>query len=160
MKFNQLSVAANKSRNRVGRGISAGQGKTAGMGTKGQKARTGHGKKEGFEGGQTPFMMRTPKLRGFRSHHPKAELVYTAQLNDLKGKVDNMTLAEAGITSSPYVKVKLVNKGELKVKVDVTLQGASASCVEAIQKLGGTFTKIAILKRAVTSLSEKKQPKS
>ena len=141
MKFNELTVAKTKNSTRVGRGISAGKGKTAGRGTKGQKARAGSGKKEGFEGGQTPIMKRTPKNRGFRSIRPKAEVVYTSQLNGLKGAVTNATLAEAGVLKSAFSNAKLVVKGELTSNVSITLQGASAKASEVVQKAGGSFTK-------------------
>lgn len=141
MKFNELQVSSNPGKRRVGRGIAAGQGKTAGRGTKGQKSRTGKSRRPGFEGGQNPLMMRLPKLPGFRSNTPKMENVYTGQLDAFKGVVDNFTLFEAGITSSPYVRVKLVVKGELTKKVDVKVQAASESAIAAVQKAGGTFTK-------------------
>lgn len=147
MKFNQLIVTSNASRTRVGRGIAAGKGKTAGRGTKGQKSRTGHGKKEGFEGGQTPMMKRTPKLRGFRSIRPKAEVVYTSDLNQFKGAVTNETMYQAGLISSAYSKVKIVVRGDITAKVDVVAQGASEKAKEAIQKAGGSFTSVERLKR-------------
>ncbi len=142
MKINELSVQKNKRSRRVGQGISAGQGKTAGKGTKGQKARTGHGKKEGFEGGQTPLMMRLPKLRGFRSIHPKAQVVYTSSLANAGAKVTNQTLFEAGMVANAYAITKVVFDGDVAKKVDVELQGASTKAKEAIQKAGGTFKKI------------------
>lgn len=141
MKFNELTVKKSKNSTRVGRGIAAGKGKTAGRGTKGQKARAGSGKKEGFEGGQTPIMKSTPKNRGFRSHRPKAEVVYTSDLNAFKGAVSNATLAEAGIIKSAFSNAKLVVRGELTSNVTLTLQGASEKAIEAVQKAGGTFTK-------------------
>ena len=95
MKYNDLKVEKNTRPSRKGRGISAGQGKTAGRGTKGQKARAGHNKMPaGFMGGQRAIMQAVPKLKGFKSFHPKAEVVYTDRLNELKGKVDNLILAE------------------------------------------------------------------
>ena len=98
MKYNELSVSKNQSRKRVGRGISAGQGKTAGRGTKGQKSRTGHSKMPaGFMGGQRAIMQAIPKLKGFKSIHDKAQVIYTDNLNELSGKVDNFILADANI---------------------------------------------------------------
>ena len=141
MKFNQLSVNSAKSKKRVGRGISAGRGKTAGRGTKGQKARAGSGKKEGFEGGQTPIMMRAPKLRGFKSFRPSTETVYTGQLNGFSGNVDNLALYESGLVKSAFSNVKLVVKGELSKALKISLQGISASALEVVQKAGGSFTK-------------------
>ena len=148
MKYNELQVQKQKRGNRVGRGISAGQGKTAGRGTKGYGSRTGSKKKPGFEGGQTPLMQKLPKLPGFTSHTLKAENVHTDQLNTFtSGTVDNFTLAEAGLTSSPYVRVKLIARGEVTPKLKVILQGASETAVAAIQKAGGTFEKIARVQR-------------
>ena len=153
MKYNDLVVEKNTRPSRKGRGISAGQGKTAGRGTKGQKARTGHRKMPaGFMGGQRAIMQAVPKLKGFKSFHAKAEVVYTDRLNDLKGKVDNYVLAENSLISSPFVKVKVITRGELSSKIDLETQFASKSAVEAIKKAGGSFKKVEILKKP-----EKKQ---
>ena len=146
MKYNDLVVEKNTRPSRKGRGISAGQGKTAGRGTKGQKARTGHRKMTiGFMGGQRAIMQAVPKLKGFKSFHAKAEVVYTDRLNDLKGKVDNYKLAEESLISSPFVKVKVISRGELTAKIDLETQFASKSAVEAIKKAGGSFKKVAII---------------
>ncbi len=148
MKYNDLTVEKNARPTRKGRGIAAGQGKTAGRGTKGQKARTGHRKMPtGFMGGQRAIMQAVPKLKGFKSFHAKAEVIYTDRLNDLKGKVDNFVLAENSLISSPYVKVKVISRGELTAKIDLETQFASKSAVEAIKKAGGSFKKVAILKK-------------
>lgn len=157
MKFNELNTSRNKSAKRAGRGISAGRGKTAGRGTKGQNARTGGGTRPGFEGGQNPLVKRLPKLAGFRSIRPKAENVYTGQLDRVKGTVDNFTLFNAGITSSPYVKVKLVVKGDVKNKVTVKLQSASEAAIEQVQKAGGSFTVIEQVKRQKTEARANKK---
>ena len=148
MKYNDLEVYANTRPNRKGRGISTGQGKTAGRGTKGQKARTGHSKMPaGFMGGQRAIMQAVPKLKGFKSFHAKAEVVYTDRLNDLSGKVDNYALADAALISSPFVKVKVISRGELTAKIELETQFASKSAVEAIKKAGGSFKKVEILKK-------------
>ena len=148
MKYNELVVEKNTRPSRKGRGISAGQGKTAGRGTKGQKARTGHHKRPaGFMGGQRAIMQAVPKLKGFKSFHAKAEVVYTDRLNELKGKVDNFALAEAALISSPFVKVKVITRGELTSKIELETQFASKSAVEAIKKAGGSFKKVATLKK-------------
>lgn len=155
MKYNNLSVGVTKSRKRVGRGIAAGQGKTAGRGTKGQGARTGFSKRPGFEGGQNPLMQRLPKLHGFRSFRVKAENVFTDQLNDLGATVDNNVLAEKGLVSSPYVRVKLLARGDVTKKVTVSLQAASASAVAAIEKAGGGFKQTARQMRPSTKKEDK-----
>ncbi len=145
MKYNDLIVEKNTRPSRKGRGISAGQGKTAGRGTKGQKARTGHRKMAaGFMGGQRAIMQAIPKLKGFKSIHAKAEVVYTDRLNDLKGNVDNFVLADQNLISNPYTKVKVISRGELTAKINLETQFASKTAVAAIEKAGGSFKKVAV----------------
>lgn len=147
MKFNELSVTKQTKPTRVGRGISAGKGKTAGRGTKGQGARKST-VRAGFEGGQMPLYMRLPKLRGFKSKRPVVENVYTGQLAQVKGAiVDANSLAEAGLISSPYAPVKLVTKGELTAKKTVKLPAASKSAVEMVEKAGGSYHRVERLAR-------------
>jgi large subunit ribosomal protein L15 len=143
VKYNELTIKKNKPAMRAGRGISAGRGKTAGRGTKGQGSRKSGGVRLGFEGGQTPLVMRTPKLRGFKSKRAPNENIYTGQLEQIKKTaIDNQTVFEAGFASSPNVYVKLLLNGEIKTKKDVKLQGASKNAVKAVEKAGGSFTKI------------------
>ena len=145
MKYNELNVIANSSRKRVGRGIAAGQGKTAGRGTKGQKSRTGHSKMPaGFMGGQRAIMQAIPKMKGFKSLHAKAQVVYTDTLDTLKGKVDNFKLAEANLIANPYASVKVITRGEITSKVELETQFASKTAVAAIKKAGGSFKKVAV----------------
>ena len=152
MKFNELNVKKNKQARRVGRGIAAGQGKTAGRGTKGYGARTGSKARPGFSGGQNPLMQQLPKLPGFRSYRAKAENVYTNDLEQFSGKtVDTAVLADAGLISNAYVTVKLLKRGELTKKVTVQLQGASATAIEAVEAAGGSFEKVARVGRPKTS---------
>jgi large subunit ribosomal protein L15 len=152
MKYNELNVSKHKSGRRVGRGIAAGQGKTAGRGTKGQGARTGAKARPGFSGGQNPLMQKLPKLPGFRSYRTKAENVFTGDLEQFAGKtVDTAVLADAGLISSAYVTVKLLKRGDLTKKVTVKLAGASSTAVEAVEKAGGSFEKVARQGRPVTS---------
>jgi large subunit ribosomal protein L15 len=157
MKYNELNMTSQKSPTRVGRGIAAGKGKTAGRGTKGQNARKSGGVRPGFEGGQNPLMQRLPKMRGFRAVKPQAETVYTGQLNDFKGVVDNFKLFEAGLVSTPYGRVKVVLNGELSAKVDVKLQGASQTAQAAIKKAGGNFTVVSQPKRTKKDSSKAKK---
>lgn len=144
MKYNQLEISKQRQPKRLGRGISAGGGKTSGRGTKGQGARKSGGVRPGFEGGQMPLYMRLPHNRGFKSRRPKAEVVYTGQLDSVrKPVVDNAALYEAGLLDSPYSTVKLVLKGDLKTKKTVQLQAGSAGAQTAVKKAGGSFTKSA-----------------
>ncbi len=156
MKFNDLNLTKNRSPKRVGRGTASGHGKTAGRGTKGQSSRSGGKVRPGFEGGQNPLYKRLPKLPGFTSHRPKAENIYTGQLDAFAGKtVDNFTLANAGLVSSPYTKVKLISKGEVTKKVTVKLQAASETAIEAVQKAGGSFSVVDQVKRLPKEKSDK-----
>lgn len=144
MKYNELMVTANKDRKRVGRGISAGQGKTAGRGTKGQGSRTGKKLAAGFMGGQRSLVTAVPKHRGFKSLRTPAQIVYLDRLNDFKGKTaDNMTLFEAGFIATPFHTVKVIARGELTAKVTLKVQAASKSVQEAVAKAGGSFEKVA-----------------
>ena len=148
MKYNDLSVEKNTRPSRKGRGIAAGQGKTAGRGTKGQKSRAGHNKMPAsFMGGQRAIMQAVPKLKGFKSFHPKAEVVYTDRLNELKGKVDNFALAKAELISTPFAKVKVILRGEVKNKIDLETQFISKTAKKAIEKVGGSFKKVEIPKK-------------
>jgi large subunit ribosomal protein L15 len=147
MKYHELKVNKNKPKTRVGRGIAAGKGKTAGRGTKGQKARTGATRKPGFEGGQNPLMQRLPKLRGFTSQRAKVEEVKTSTLNNLNGVIDNFKLYDAGLLQSPYTKAKLIYSGEITKKLEVKLQAATSNSIDALQKKGGKFTLTSQVKR-------------
>lgn len=152
MKYNDLTVNKNTRPSRAGRGISAGLGKTAGRGTKGQKSRTGHRKMPtGFMGGQRAIMQAIPKLKGFKSLHDKAEVVYTDNLNALSGDVDNFVLAENALIKSPFNKVKVILRGEVTAKINLSTQFASKTAVAAIEKAGGKFTKVNIPQRAKKS---------
>lgn len=160
MKFNELQTKRAKTAKRVGRGISAGQGKTAGRGTKGYGSRTGSKARPGFAGGQNPIMQALPKLPGFRSLRTKAENVHTGQLEQFGGKtVDSQVLADAGLISNAYVSVKLITgKGSLTKKVTVKLPAISASALEAIQSAGGTFEETVRTQRPITSEKSRKAP--
>jgi large subunit ribosomal protein L15 len=145
MKYHELKVAATPDRKRVGRGIAAGQGKTAGRGTKGQGARTGKKLNAMFQGGQRPLAKAIPKARGFKSLRTPAQVVYLDHLNAFKGKtVDNMALFEADLIGAPFQAVKVIARGELTEKVIVHVAGASKSVIAAITKAGGTFVKTAV----------------
>lgn len=153
MKFNELKTIRVKQSRRVGRGIAAGQGKTAGRGTKGYGSRTGSKAKPGFTGGQNPLMQKLPKLPGFKSHKTPMENVYTGQLDALVSAktVTTQVLADANIISNPYVNVKLIVKGDVTKAVTVEVQGASARAIEAVGNAGGSVTIVPRLGRPATS---------
>lgn len=155
MKFNDLTISKNRKTTRVGRGISAGKGKTAGRGTKGQGSRKSGGVRPGFEGGQMPLYMRIPKLRGFTSKRLPCVNIYTSQLDKIgKAIVDTKVLAEAGLIEHPYLRVKLITNGDLLKKVTVKLQAASQSAIKTVEKAGGTFEKVEQVKRPSTKQSK------
>lgn len=154
MKYNELTVARQRKVQRVGRGISAGRGKTAGRGTKGQGSRKSP-IRAGFEGGQMPLYMRLPKLRGFKSHRPTTETVYTGQLDKISGAtIDTTSLHKAGLISNPHVSVKLIVKGELKSKKTVKLPRASQTAIAAIKKAGGAYERVEQLGRPASKTSK------
>ncbi|HEX4662515.1 MAG TPA: 50S ribosomal protein L15 [Candidatus Saccharimonadales bacterium] len=145
MKYHELDATANKDRKRKGRGIAAGQGKTAGRGTKGQNSRTGHKLRATFMGGQRSLVQAIPKKKGFKSLHAPAQVVYLDELGSITGKVaTNESLFADGLIGTPFHAVKVISRGELTKAVAVKVQGASASAQAAITKAGGSFEKVAV----------------
>ena len=140
MKLNTISPApgAKKTRLRVGRGASAGQGKTCGRGVKGQRARKGGYHKVGFEGGQMPLQRRLPKI-GFRSKI--SPLVAEVRLNELAlvagGVVDLDALKKAGVVPANSVRARVMLSGEIKTAVTVKGVGVTKGARAAIEAAGG-----------------------
>ena len=148
-KLNELSPreGSTKGRMRVGRGPGSGKGKTAGRGVKGQKARSGVAI-AGFEGGQMPLHMRMPK-RGFNNINRKdfaevnlwrLEQAIAAGKLDAKKAIDAEVLIAAGVIRRKLDGVKLLGKGELSTKLNLTVYSATAAARAAVEKAGGTLT--------------------
>ena len=142
MKLHELMPAegATKEAKRIGRGHGSGNGKTAGKGHKGQKARAGHGQRPGFEGGQMPLQRRVPK-RGFNNIFAKEYQVINVsalEVFDDGAVVDATAMADKGIVKCACVPVKVLGNGELTKKLTVTAAAFSASATDKIQKVGGT----------------------
>jgi large subunit ribosomal protein L15 len=140
MRLNTLKPArgARRPRLRVGRGASAGQGKTCGRGTKGQRARKGGYHKVGFEGGQMPLQRRMPKV-GFRSDikRTRAE-VRLHELAKVAGEVvDLEALKQAGVVAPSAERAKVVLSGELKKAVTLKGVAATKGARAAIEAAGG-----------------------
>lgn len=155
MKYNELQIIANKDRKRVGRGISAGQGKTAGRGTKGQGARTGKKLAPTFAGGQRSLVAAVPKARGFKSLRKPAQVVYLDTLNALKGKtIDNFVLYEEGYIETPFHTVKVIVRGEITEKVTLKVAGISKTAEAAVIKAGGSYIKTSVPLRQSTKEAE------
>ena len=124
---------------RRGRGHGSGNGKTAGKGHKGQKARSG-APRPGFEGGQLPLYRRLPK-RGFTNINSKNIIgIGVDRLNAFEdgAEVTVAALVEKGIVSNPKDGVKILGNGELTKKLDVKVNAYSASAEEKIEAVGGT----------------------
>ena len=142
MKLHELkpSEGSRKVRNRVGRGIGSGNGKTSGKGHKGQNARSGGGVRPGFEGGQMPLFQRLPK-RGFTNINRKDYAVINLnRLNsfDEGTEVTPELLLETGAISKLKAGVKILGNGKLEKKLTVKANKFSASAKEAIEAAGGT----------------------
>lgn len=142
MKLHEMKPVegARKERNRVGRGMASGNGKTSGRGHKGQKARSGGGVRLGFEGGQLPLFRRLPK-RGFTNINRKDyAIVNLDQLNRFEEgtEVTPALLIETGVVSNEKSGIKILGNGELTVKLTVKAHKFSASAKEAIEGKGGT----------------------
>ncbi len=141
MKLNSISPAAGakKPRLRVGRGASAGQGKTCGRGVKGQRARKGGYHKVGFEGGQMPLQRRLPKV-GFRSK--LSPLVAEVRLNELElvegGVVDLGSLKKAGVVPATAERARVMLSGAIRKAVTVKGVGVTKGARAAIEAAGGT----------------------
>ena len=155
-KYNELNLTASKRPKRVGRGIAAGQGMTAGRGTKGQNSRTGKKHGPNFAGGSRTLVTAIPKARGFKSLRTPSQVVYLDHLNPFKGKVvNNQSLHDAGYISSPYQSVKVIKRGELTEKITLEVSAASKSVRDAVITAGGTFVKTAVPLRMSTKKTEK-----
>ncbi len=148
MKLNELrdNPGATKKRTRVGRGPGSGKGKMGGRGIKGQKSRSGVAI-NGYEGGQMPLYQRLPK-RGFNKPNRKAFAVVNLGLIQKfidEGKLDataavtEETLLASGLVRRIKDGVRVLNKGEITAKVDITVTGASKAAVEAVEKAGGSL---------------------
>lgn len=141
MKLHELSPAIGsvKESKRIGRGHGSGNGKTAGKGHKGQKARAGHGMRIGFEGGQMPLQRRVPK-RGFNNIFAEEWISINVAALDVfedGATVDATALAEKGIIKNSDKPVKVLGNGKLSKKLTVNLNAYSASAAEKINAAGG-----------------------
>ena len=139
MKLDELKPAVKKvKRNRVGRGIASGNGKTSGRGHKGQKARSGGGVRRGFEGGQTPLYRRLPK-RGFNNINSKNYTEVTLKMLNKSQATDVTaeTLLAEGIIGKINDGIVVLATGKLEKKLNVKAVKFTAKAKEAIEALGG-----------------------
>ncbi len=141
MKMHELApaIGSTKESKRIGRGHGSGNGKTAGKGHKGQKARAGHGMRPGFEGGQMPLQRRVPK-RGFNNIFAKEWLainVSALEVFEDGTVVDAAALEAKGIIKKACLPVKVLGNGKITKKLEVKLNAFSASAAEKINAAGG-----------------------
>jgi large subunit ribosomal protein L15 len=166
MRLNQIkdNSGARKFRVRIGRGIGSGVGKTGGRGGKGQTARAG-ARLGGFEGGQMPLHRRLPK-RGFNKWARKE--FNEVNLGGLQRAIDDgrlkagrpidiAALVAAGVLRRPKDGVRLLGGGELKVKLDITVDHATASAKAAVEKAGGS---VKIIEKQALPADEAKRRKT
>ncbi len=143
MRLNDLKPAsgARRGRKRLGCGIGSGHGKTGGRGHKGQKSRTGGKVARGFEGGQMPLIRRVPK-RGFTPLSRNSyQLVNIDQLErfDAGSRLDSASLFEAGLIRNAVSPVKLLGKGDLSKKLNISVAAASAQAARKVEAAGGSL---------------------
>jgi large subunit ribosomal protein L15 len=166
MRLNDIkdNAGSRKMRVRIGRGIGSGVGKTGGRGGKGQTARTGV-RIGGFEGGQMPLHRRLPK-RGFNKRGRKdwneiniGALQEAIDAGRIKGgqAIDVAALVGAGILRRPKDGLRLLGEGELKAKLQITVNHATATAKAAVEKAGGS---IKIIEKKVLAADEAKRAKS
>tara|TARA_Y100000992_G_scaffold214118_1_gene147626 strand:- start:33 stop:485 length:453 start_codon:yes stop_codon:yes gene_type:complete len=148
MKLNNLTKT-NKKKIRPGRGIGSGKGKTSGRGHKGQKARSGVAIKS-FEGGQMPLFRRLPK-RGFKSFKKSNTAIlnlsniqsfFDKKKLTLSNNLDLKTLQSKNIIAKKYEKLKILGQGEIKNKINLSVNFVSKQAKEKIEKIGGKLTLI------------------
>jgi len=155
LNLSNLSPAQpRKDRKRVGRGLGSGKGRYSGRGIKGQKSRSGsHKMPVGFEGGQMPIDMRTPKLRGntsvdampigpFRTYSQPVNVGALEERFDAGAEITPESLRAVGLISKISVDVKVLGEGELTKMLSVTAHSFSKTAVEKIEAAGGTVTRL------------------
>jgi large subunit ribosomal protein L15 len=166
MRLNELkdNPGSRKMRVRIGRGIGSGMGKMGGRGGKGQTARAGV-RLRGFEGGQMPLHRRLPK-RGFNKRDRKVfneinlgrlQAAVDANVIDAAKPVDLGALVAAGMVRRPLDGLRLLGDGELKAKLALTVNHASAKAKAAVEQAGGSVT---LIQKKVLAADEAKRKKS
>ncbi|HVD98372.1 MAG TPA: 50S ribosomal protein L15 [Cytophagaceae bacterium] len=146
MKLNTLTPAKGsvKSEKRIGRGTGSGKGGTSTRGHKGAKSRSGYSSKIGFEGGQMPLYRRLPKFGFNNPNKVEYKAINLDTLQELASKaalttITFDTLLQNGLCAKND-RVKILSRGELKTKVDVTVHAFSKAAIAAIEKAGGKAT--------------------
>jgi large subunit ribosomal protein L15 len=141
---------------RVGRGQGSGLGKTAGRGGKGQKARTGNMRFEGFEGGQSPLQRRLPKFGFLAPNRKHFAVINVGDLGRFQAgaMVDEVALRAAGLVKGRWDGVKLLSGGGLNAKLVVRVHRVSAKAREAVEKVGGSVDLVPLVTHAAEAASK------
>ncbi len=160
--FNIRAPKGQRKNKRLGRGVGSGHGKTAGKGTKGQKARAGGGVRLGFEGGQMPLFRRIAR-RGF-SNYPFKKIFQVVNVGDLNRFADGDTvtpesLAAKGLARKKGIAVKILGTGELTKKLTVDVAGVSSSAREKIVSMGGEVRERPVSPSAQPRKSRARKPR-
>ena len=148
MKLNTLKPAEGsvKNKKRIGRGQGSGRGGTSTRGHKGAKSRSGYSRKEGFEGGQMPLQRRVPKFGFTNPNRVEYKAINLDTLQALVEKVGSEAITTEVLVANGLAGkndlIKVLGRGELTSKVDVTAHKFSTSAAAAIEKLGGTVKKL------------------
>ena len=135
------NIGSRKKKLRKGRGISAGQGASCGFGMRGQKSRSGRPTRPGFEGGQMPLYRRVPKLKHFEIINQKSfSIINLDKLNDFKeDEIVNLdSLVKKRLLFKPKFPLKILGRGEIKVKLKVEASAFTKSAKEKIEAAGGS----------------------
>lgn len=163
MDLKQLksNKGARHRRKRVGRGNGSGLGTYSGRGMNGQNARSGGKRRPGFEGGQTTFIQRMPKLRGFKN--PAGTVYQVVNVGDLNvfkdgSTVDKKALLKKNLVSRKQALVKVLGDGKLEKKLTVTVDAVSQSAEKKITKAGGSIETTEKKKKA-SEKAKKEEPK-
>lgn len=160
MKLNDIAPKnAKPSRKRRGQGNGTGNGTFAGRGMNGQNARAGGGVRPGFEGGQTPLIMRMPKNPGFRNpnrvENQSVDVSVLEKLCKAGDKVDRAYLVKAGVVDDKKGAVKILASGEIAKKVDIIDLKCSAGAVKAIEKAGGSVKLPEVIEKSEKTKAKK-----
>jgi large subunit ribosomal protein L15 len=159
MPLLKLKSKIRQKRKRVGRGDGSGKGTYCTRGMKGQSARSGGRRRPGFEGGQTPYLRKMPKLKGFKNpNYIKYQIINTGQLNifDDKATITKKELLAKNLISKKSLPIKLLGgKGELEKSLTIKVDKASASAIKAVESQKGK-----IILPKIAEKSESKTQKS
>lgn len=148
MKLHTLKPAEGsiKVKKRLGRGVASGMGGTSTRGHKGAKSRSGYSSKSGFEGGQMPLQRRVPKFGFTPPNRVEYKALNLGEIEALAAKLGTKELTVEMMISNGVVgksiKIKVLNRGEIKAKIDVQAHAFSKAAIAAIEKAGGKATKL------------------